>query len=91
MEAGAEDWLQSVTDGMDLAHRLGERVLIIGTSTGAPLGCWAQGPRRTIWVAAMMYMAPNFGINQSFACYHASWQSVFHPLDPGATRTGGRI
>ena len=31
MEASAEDWLQSVTDGMDLAHRLGERILIIGT------------------------------------------------------------
>ena len=90
MEASAEDWLQSVTDGMDLAHRLGERVLIIGTSTGAPLGCWAAKvlAERYGSPLAMMYMAPNFGINQSFAwLLTLPGSRFFIPLILGATRT----
>ena len=90
MEASAEDWLQSVTDGMDLAHRLGERILIIGTSTGAPLGCWAAKvlAERYGSPLAMMYMAPNFGINQSFAwLLTLPGSRFFIPLILGATRT----
>ena len=90
MEASAEDWLQSVTDGVDLAHRLGERVLIIGTSTGAPLGCWAAKvlAERYGSPLAMMYMAPNFGINQSFAwLLTLPGSRFFIPLILGATRT----
>ena len=90
MEASAEDWLQSVTDGMDLAHRLGERVLIIGTSTGAPLGCWAAKvlAERYGSPLAMMYMAPNFGINQSFAwLLTLPGSRFFIPLILGPTRT----
>lgn len=90
MEASAEDWLQSVTDSMDLAHRLGERVLIIGTSTGAPLGCWAAKVLAARYGAplAMMYMAPNFGINQSFAwLLTLPGSRFFIPLILGATRT----
>ena len=90
MEASAEDWLQSVTDGVDLAHRLGERFLIIGTSTGAPLGCWAAKvlAERYGSPLAMMYMAPNFGINQSFAwLLTLPGSRFFIPLILGATRT----
>ena len=90
MEASAEDWLQSVTDGMDLAHRLGERILIIGTSTGAPLGCWAAKVLAGRYGSplAMMYMAPNFGINQSFAwLLTLPGSRFFIPLILGATRT----
>ena len=90
MEASAEDWLQCVTDGMDLANRLGERVLIIGTSTGAPLGCWAAKvlAERYGSPLAMMYMAPNFGINQSFAwLLTLPGSRFFIPLILGATRT----
>ena len=90
MEASAEDWLQSVTDGVDLAHRLGERFLIIGTSTGASLGCWAAKvlAERYGSPLAMMYMAPNFGINQSFAwLLTLPGSRFFIPLILGATRT----
>ena len=94
MEASAEDWLQSVTDGMDLAHRLGERVLIIGTSTGAPLGCWAAkvlAERYGSPLAMMLWHRILASTNPSLG-YSRSWQSVFHPLDPGCyENVGGRI
>jgi esterase/lipase len=69
MQASAEDWLQSVTNATDLAHRLGHQTIILGTSTGAPLGCWAAKALETQFgrPMAIVYMAPNFGIKQSYA------------------------
>ena len=69
MQASAEDWLQTVTNAFDLAHRIGDEVIMIGTSTGAPLGCWAAKALADEFAPprAMVYMAPNFGIKQPFA------------------------
>jgi len=90
MQASAEDWLQSVTNGADIAHRLGHQTIILGTSTGAPLGCWAAKALNKQFgrPMAMVYMAPNFGIRQSYAWLltlpGSEW---FLPLLLGRTRS----
>jgi esterase/lipase len=90
MQASAEDWLQSVTNATDIAHRLGHQMIILGTSTGAPLGCWAAKALETQFgrPMAIVYMAPNFGIKQSYAWLltlpGSEW---FLPLLLGRTRS----
>ena len=60
MDCAAEDWLASVVDSYDLACRLGEQVILVGTSTGAPLACWADRKLRQSYRApfAHLFMAP---------------------------------
>ena len=68
MTCPAEDWLASVVDSYDLACRLGEQVILVGTSTGAPLACWADRKLQHDYRApfAHLFMAPNFKINNPF-------------------------
>lgn len=68
MDCPAEDWLASVVDSYDLACRLGEQVILVGTSTGAPLACWADRQLQQRYKApfAHLFMAPNFKINNPF-------------------------
>ena len=40
MNATAEEWLQSVVDSWEIASRIGKKVVLIATSTGAPLSVW---------------------------------------------------
>ena len=68
MDCPAEDWLASVVDSYDVACRLGEQVILVGTSTGAPLACWADRQLQQRYKApfAHLFMAPNFKINNPF-------------------------
>ena len=59
----AERWLQSMVDAWDIASRLGERVVIVATSTGAPLSIWlASQPGVADNLQALLFMSPNFKI-----------------------------
>lgn len=63
----AEDWLVSMTETWELATQLGEKVVIVATSTGAPLSVWLAslaGVRDNLH--ALLFMSPNFGIRSRF-------------------------
>lgn len=67
MLASAEDWLQSVTDAWEIASRLGDKVIIIAVSTGAPLSIWlTQKVANPSRVHSLIFMSPNFGIRNPF-------------------------
>ena len=68
MTASAEDWLQSVVNGFDIASQLGNGIIIIGTSTGATLAVWATAmlQKQPDQVAALLLMSPNFKVNSHF-------------------------
>jgi len=68
MKASAEEWLQSVVNGYDIAGQLGHNIIIIGTSTGATLAAWATAmlQKRPDQVTALLLMSPNFRINSRF-------------------------
>ena len=40
MKAPAEEWLKSALDGWEIATQIGRNVIIIATSTGAPISVW---------------------------------------------------
>ena len=65
MEAPAEAWLEDMRNGWELASRLGRRVMIIATSTGAPLSLWlAQALGRREQLLGLIFLSPNFKIRR---------------------------
>ena len=61
-EARAEDWLQDTEEALAVGSRLGERVVLVGTSTGGTLAVWAAAqPRWRERLAAVVLISPNFG------------------------------
>lgn len=62
-EATAGDWLDDTAAMLALARSLGERVLVIGTSTGGTLAAWAAtDPDMAERVAGVVLISPNFRI-----------------------------
>lgn len=60
-EVGAEDWAQEVWTAYRVAQQLGDRVVVIGTSTGATLLTWLhQNLARIDHPDALIYLSPNF-------------------------------
>jgi len=60
-EARPEDWLRDTREALAIAARLGERIVVIGTSTGGTLGLWAaaEAPERAA-LAGLVLLSPNF-------------------------------
>lgn len=60
-DARVGDWLEDVREALAVARRLGERTVILGTSTGATLALWAaaDAPERHD-LAALVLISPNF-------------------------------
>ncbi len=60
-EATVEDWLADAVEALAVGARLGDRVALIGTSTGGTLASWvAARPEAGDRVAAMILVSPNF-------------------------------
>lgn len=61
-EVTVAQWLADALEALDIADRLGERVVLIGTSTGGTLATWlAARPEARGRIEAMVLISPNFG------------------------------
>ena len=59
--AKANDWLFDLMEAWQVAHQLGEQVIVIATSTGATLATWlAQQPSVMPHLATLVLISPNF-------------------------------
>lgn len=61
-EASVHDWLQDAEEAMAIGRRLGDRVVLVGTSTGGTLAMWVAAQER--WrpaLAALVLLSPNLG------------------------------
>lgn len=62
-EATPEAWLQDTAEAMEIGRRLGDRVLIISTSTGGTLAAIvATDPDLAKNLAGIVMISPNFGV-----------------------------
>ncbi|CDZ52953.1 alpha/beta hydrolase [Neorhizobium galegae] len=68
-EARLEDWLADFSESLAIGEALGNRVIVIGTSTGASLATLALAdPKIASRISAAVFVSPNYGIN-SFAAF----------------------
>ncbi len=64
----SERWLQSALDSWHIASMLGEKVVIVATSTGAPLSVWlAHQESIADRIHAFLFLSPNFKIRNPFS------------------------
>lgn len=67
MVAPAEQWLASATEAWEIATQLGDHIVLVATSTGAPLSVWlASLPDVAERLHALLFMSPNFRIRTRF-------------------------
>lgn len=67
-EASADDWISDLAEAMAIGRRIGGRVIVIGTSTGAALAALgATDPALSDGLAGTVLLSPNFGLNSRFA------------------------
>jgi len=67
-EPVAGDWIEDMAEAMAIGRRLGDRVLVIGTSTGATLAVLAaEDPVLSQGLAGVVLVSPNFRLNSPAA------------------------
>ena len=58
----AQDWLDDAREALAVGRRIGHRVVVIGTSTGALLAAMAALEDTSSDIAALVLLSPNFGL-----------------------------
>ncbi len=67
-EVDAEAWLDDTAEAVAIGGYIGERVVLIGTSTGGTLALWAASRQEAAGrVAALVLISPNLGIQDPAA------------------------
>ena len=84
----AGDWLDDIALFLEIARRVGERVIVIGTSTGGTLAAWAMtDPEMARDVAGVVFVAPNFALaNPAGVLLEWPYARGWAPLVAGAER-----
>lgn len=84
----AEDWIADTAEALAIGRAIGDRVVVIATSTGATLASWAATrPDLAERVAAMIMVAPNYRINGAGAgLLSAPWGAQISRLLLGPER-----
>ncbi|PTX98512.1 alpha/beta fold hydrolase [Opitutus sp. ER46] len=85
-DATVNDWLNDGIEALEIGRRLGERVVVIGTSTGGTVATWLALERPDA-ISACVLVSPNFGPSDGRAnLLTLPWASEFAPPIFGATR-----
>lgn len=71
--ASVNDWINDYAEAMAIGHAIGDKVIVIATSTGASLAVVEADARQPFMqAAAMVLISPNFGVN-SGAAFLLNW------------------
>lgn len=85
-EASVAGWMADTAEALAAARTIGDRVVILATSTGATLAIAAAAdPEMSDGVDAMILVSPNFGINNALAPL-LTWPGARYWLPPIAGR-----
>ena len=57
------DWVNDLAEALAIGKKLGEKVIVMGTSTGAGLATWAaHDPRLSSQIDALVFVSANYGV-----------------------------
>lgn len=81
------DWIYDTAEAWEVARALGEKVIVISTSTGGTLATWlAQQPEVKPHLAAMIMVSPNFQpYHWATPMFVWPWARYWMPLLSGET------
>ena len=80
-EASVNAWLNDTEEALQIGQRLGERVLVVATSTGATLATWLATQSQSQNVLAYVMISPNFAPKDRAAQVLTwPWATHFAPL-----------
>ncbi|WP_282027331.1 alpha/beta hydrolase [Ruegeria faecimaris] len=87
-EATASGWMQDLAEGLAAARAVGEKVVVISTSTGGTLAAAAAlNEELSQNVAGIVFVSPNFGVKAAGAWIPGlPWARIWLPLIMGETR-----
>ena len=75
-QATAGDWINDTAEALAIGKRLGDKVIVISTSTGGTLAAIAAtDPRLAPEISGIVFLSPNFGINDPLA-FLLTWPLV---------------
>lgn len=60
-EASVQDWLADAAEAVRIGSEIGDKVLVLGVSTGGTLGAWLASHPQGQKVSAYAFVSPNFG------------------------------
>lgn len=88
-EASAGDWIEDLAEAMAIGRRLGDRVLVISTSTGSTLAAiGATDPALSQGLAGIVMVSPNFGVaSLAGKILDMPFARVWGPIVAGETRS----
>jgi esterase/lipase len=87
-EATVQDWMADTLEAVRIGQTLGERVLVIGCSTGGTLATWLGMSADASRVNAYIFVSPNFGPKDRRAdIVNAPWGQKIALLIQGSTRS----
>ena len=86
-EATVNAWLNDADEALRIGRLLGERVVVVGTSTGGTLAAWLAA-RADVELAALVLISPNFAVrNASARLLHMPWGGQLAELVVGPERS----
>ncbi len=59
-DADVNDWLYDAREALEIGRRIGERVVLVGTSTGGTLATWLAARADSDDLEALVLLSPNF-------------------------------
>lgn len=87
-DATVDAWLADAAEAVAVGARIGERVVLVGTSTGGTLALWAAArPEGAARIAALVLVSPNLGmLDRSAALLTWPWGGLIARGVVGAER-----
>lgn len=83
-----KDWLQDAVEALAIGRLIGEKVVVVGTSTGATLVAWLLARQNRDDLLAAVLLSPNFGLqDRRSELFLYPWANIFVPLISGSTRS----
>lgn len=85
-EAKAGDWLTDAVEALEIGKRLGEKVIVTGTSTGGTLASWLACSDYRNYIYKTVLISPNYGpADKNAELANLPWAPVLLPALFGKT------